>query len=193
MQSKPTPITYFILGLVAAYFGFKYLSPNAGTPTTEASTTNTETNALAGQPSNPQTVGGVNECLSRCATSGIPTAVCMTVTAMFPDVNCEQVDLEKKAYGYEAIFSVASQTIEMEFNNSGSLIETEYENYPKSKVPAAVIAAFERDFAGRVVKEYEMERSLSGETSYELEILDSKDTDITYDSEGRRISNTNED
>jgi uncharacterized membrane protein YkoI len=123
----------------------------------------------------------------------MPKTMLDKVVELYPNQNTTAINWVQQKYGWEALFELDGQDIEVEFDKSGNWIETELENVARTMIPQRVLAAVQSRFPSCQFKEYEIEYTIDG-TFYEIEIMDGgQERELYFNDKGERKTNTNED
>jgi hypothetical protein len=117
----------------------------------------------------------------------VPAAVKSAFKAKYPSI--EKVKWEKEGAGeYEAEFTMNGTEMSVNFNEAGTIIETETE-IEKSQLPVAIAEAFKKDYSRKKIKEVSKIEKGDGKVIYEVEysccFFCSKEA--FYDSSGNRM------
>lgn len=107
----------------------------------------------------------------------VPAVVSAAFTANHPAIKKVAWELEDNG-NYEAEFKTKKSEVSETYSAAGKLIETERE-IKKKELPAAIIAAIDRDFSGHEIEEAAIITYPDGRTAYEVEL--EGEGDVTFD------------
>ena len=191
-MNQITPFAKFIM-IFAAVAGTFFIGRSFGKEENTLNTSQkTETTTAATKRLTTATATTADNDAEQIATFNIAPKAIAYLEENFP-IRANQANWQERKYGYEAIFDKSGRTYEVEFDKTGNWLETELEDVPAIEIPNKIIQIVKRDFPNHRIQEIEIELTPKG-TFYEIEMVSgTQETELYYDSQGKRTENMNED
>ncbi len=125
----------------------------------------------------------------KVSSTDVPSAVAAAFKSKFPAVTKVKWEMED-ANEYEAIFKQDGEEASANFDQTGKWLETELE-IEVSGLPANILAALKKDFAGYKINEASKVESVKNGSTYEAEVEKGEmNYDVLYAADGKFISKT---